>query len=468
MAFASVGSLGSGGSVTANQSTLVLTTTATLEAGNLGVIIIGVDNNQTTDGDEGAVSGVVDSAGNTWVKGAEFTNGQGTAQAGATCSIWYCVVPSQLTSGGTITASFTNNTSRDASAITAWEFTLSGTVAVEGTPGTLANDGSDLASLNVTTSNIECLRIRGAAIERGADTLSAVTSGWTNITPAGDSGGGANQSNVSAVGEFIISTATGAASDPTLTTNQDGASIYIAFKEVATNKTLAAGAGSYTITGTNASLLVKRVVAAGVGSYAITGTAAALTHQWKVAAGSGSYALTGTAASLLHGWKVAAGAGSYTLNGTAATLLKTSRLSAAAGSYTLTGTAAALLVGHVVSVNGGSYVISGSAAILSKTALQQGGGDTSDGDVDPAYYDWWRKQSEPRKSSRDELETREPETAKQRIIPDVVSAPAPSFVADSLAAPWPIQSGRSAPVSMVNDQEKDDEAAILALMQAMQ
>jgi len=237
-------------------------------------------------------------------------------------------------------------------------------------------------------------------------------------------------------------------------------------------RVVAAGVGSYAITGTAATLTHQWKVAAGSGSYAITGTAASLLHKWNLAAGSGSYAIAGTAAAVLHGWKIVAGAGSYAITGSDASLVKTGVkiLAAGGGAYTINGTAASVLMGHVVSVNGGSYVISGSAAILAKTALQQGGlADTSDGgDVDPAYYDWWRKQSEPRKSSRDELETREPETAKQRIIPDVVSAPAPSFVADSLAAPWPIQSGRSAPVSMVNDQEKDDEAAILALMQAMQ
>jgi hypothetical protein len=89
MAIASVGTLGTAVNTGNNQASIVLTTSATLEAGNLGVIVISVDNNQTTDGDEGAVSGVVDSAGNTWLKGAEFTNGQGTAQTGATCSVWY-------------------------------------------------------------------------------------------------------------------------------------------------------------------------------------------------------------------------------------------------------------------------------------------------------------------------------------------------------------------------------------------
>jgi len=44
--------------------------------------------------------------------------------------------------------------------------------------------------------------------------------------------------------------------------------------------TIAAGAGSYSLTGTPAGVLVKRVAAASVGSYTITGTAAALEYRF--------------------------------------------------------------------------------------------------------------------------------------------------------------------------------------------
>lgn len=230
MAFASVGTLGTVAQTANNQTTIVLTTTAALEAGNLGVIIVAVDNNQTTDGDEGAISSMADSAGNTWNKAIEFCNGQGAAQAGTTVSIWYCVPTITLASGGTITGNYTNNASRDESCATAWEFTFSGSIAIEGTPAGLANDGADPGSLDVTTSNIACLRIRGAAGEVNNATEWTPTSGsWTVFTGERS----ANVATAQAVrGEWIISTGTGAASDPTWTTG-DMASGYVAFKEVA-------------------------------------------------------------------------------------------------------------------------------------------------------------------------------------------------------------------------------------------
>lgn len=232
MAIASVGTLGSANSKTANQASATLTTSSALAAGNVGVLVVAVDNNQATDGDEGAVTGVTDSGGNTWTKGAEFTNGNGSIQAGCVCSVWFSNSVNGVANGGTITAAFSNATSRDASAMSAWEFSkaANSNLAVEGTPGTLANDAADPGSLNVTTANIECLRFRGIAGETSATGAITTTAGWTAIT--GDqSAGGASDTNIAVRGEFIISTVTGSASDPTLGI-ADHASVYVAFKEV--------------------------------------------------------------------------------------------------------------------------------------------------------------------------------------------------------------------------------------------
>lgn len=235
MAIASVGTLGSVQSKTANQASLVLTTSATLEAANVGVILIAVDNNAAVDGDEGAVTGVVDSAGNTWSKLGEFTNAQTGAQLGATISVWMVKATTQLTSGGTITASFNNTASRDASAATAWEYTVGAnkTLGVEGTNATLANDAADPGSMNVTTANISCLRIRASAGENNNTTTNwTKTAAFTSNFDANGTTGGGAATNMQVRGEWLISTSTGQASDPTQA-SADWASIYIALKEVA-------------------------------------------------------------------------------------------------------------------------------------------------------------------------------------------------------------------------------------------
>jgi hypothetical protein len=139
------------------------------------------------------------------------------------------------------------------------------------------------------------------------------------------------------------------------------------------NKTIAAAAGSYAITGTNVSVLHAWKTAATAGSYSITGTSASLLHTWKVAAGAGSYSITGTAVALRHAWKVAAASGSYAITGTDVTLTKTVAgaftIAADAGSYDITGSTASLLVARVIAGSPGSYSITGTAVTLTYAPL---------------------------------------------------------------------------------------------------
>ena len=89
MAWTSLNTLGSNQNKTAGTS-IVLTTCAAAEAGNVVVVIVAKDNTQTTDGNTSEVSSITDSAGgNTWAKAREFCNGQGGAASGATVSVWY-------------------------------------------------------------------------------------------------------------------------------------------------------------------------------------------------------------------------------------------------------------------------------------------------------------------------------------------------------------------------------------------
>lgn len=234
MAFASVGTIGSNSSVAADQSSLAITTTAVAEVDRLVTVHIALDNNQTTDGDEGAVSSVTDSAGNTYSKGGEFCNGNGLAQAGATISEWYSVITTQLASGGAITANFTNNTSRDSVAMSAWKFTKGAgtTVSVEATNSVADDAASSVSALDATTANIECLRLRGVASETNAANGFIATASWTAFTQKLANNAGGPLASIFLHGEFRIFTGTGASSAPTYTPLAvDHASVYVALKE---------------------------------------------------------------------------------------------------------------------------------------------------------------------------------------------------------------------------------------------
>jgi len=106
--------------------------------------------------------------------------------------------------------------------------------------------------------------------------------------------------------------------------------------------TFVASAGSYSITGSVASLLVQRTLTLGTGTYAITGDAATLTVQRKLAVTGGTYTITGDTASLTLQRLMAGTAGAYSLSGDATGLSVARVISAVAGSYTLTGDAATL------------------------------------------------------------------------------------------------------------------------------
>lgn len=232
MAIAHVGDLGTGLSSGNNQTSLAITTGATAARDSLVVVLIALDNNGTADGDGTSVSGVVDSAGHTYTRGKEYANGSPGSQAGAEIAIYWCRLKAALASGQTITASFTSSTTVDASAMTAKNFSLTAntTLAVDGTPG--GADGQ--ASLDVTTANVSCLRVRGVASESSSTTaLTPTAGGWAIFTQA-ISGAGTSATEMGVRGEWIISTATGAASAPTGGAGSvDHASAYVAWSETA-------------------------------------------------------------------------------------------------------------------------------------------------------------------------------------------------------------------------------------------
>lgn len=118
-------------------------------------------------------------------------------------------------------------------------------------------------------------------------------------------------------------------------------------------------------------------MAADAGSYTLTGTAATLRASLRIIADAGSYALTGTAAALKRGYGIVAAAGSYAITGTAATLTSARRMVADAGSYALTGTAAALKAAFRMVADAGSYILTGSSAMLTTNAWSKPTRDSS-------------------------------------------------------------------------------------------
>lgn len=152
----------------------------------------------------------------------------------------------------------------------------------------------------------------------------------------------------------------------------------------ATNYTLTASAGSYSLTGIDATLTytpaaVNYSLTADVGAYALSGVDATLTYTvagtaYTLSADAGAYSLTGVDATLSYvpgsgAYTLTADTGSYTLNGNDAGLTFARRMAVDVGSYTLAGVDAGLQLGRRLTADTGSYALAGVDADLIYTAL---------------------------------------------------------------------------------------------------
>jgi hypothetical protein len=263
---------------TGTQNSFGITFNAAVAIGKAVVLIFATDNNATTTGDENAVTSVSDTKGNTWKKAVEFTNPSASpaAQAGSVCSIWYANITVALTTSDIVTLALSNGTIRGACTGTmAYYNVTSGRIAPDVT-ATQATNAGNPASLNATTASAERLRVRGIAGETNSTTAITVTSTWTKFVDTSglaNTTGAAAATNQAVRGEFLISTATGAASLPTWAVSADLASCYVAFREAAVSNqaVTATGAATATVAGR-----VGKSIAPATGSGAAVSLRAAL------------------------------------------------------------------------------------------------------------------------------------------------------------------------------------------------
>lgn len=231
--------------------------TTTAVAGDLVVITVATDNVSTTDGNTNLHTNLTDTAGNTWTKVREFTNGQAAAAGGATVSVWYSVLTGALNAGQTLTLTLASSVA--AKAMQGQRFTIGAgsTIAADAIKADLANDAADPGSMTLSgLANSEHLFFRATAIEL-ATTTHTSTVGWGGGDHFGTSGGTGN-TNMSSYCEWKIATATtSGASDPTVVA-ADCASVLVAFNETA-------GSGSALTQNVNDTLTLADAISLGPG-----------------------------------------------------------------------------------------------------------------------------------------------------------------------------------------------------------
>src|SRR3972149_297686 len=139
------------GCVTQDEASSSTTLTCTmnpgenLEVDKVGILVCSGDNVTAADGNSNDHGTVTDSAGNTWTKAYEFTEGTGGVAAGPTVSVHFAKVNTQLTGGSsTITCNY-NTAVMDRAMHLTNGFTIGAgnTVSVVGTPQGEASNGGD-------------------------------------------------------------------------------------------------------------------------------------------------------------------------------------------------------------------------------------------------------------------------------------------------------------------------------------
>ena len=211
--FAPLGSLGSGTNKT-TQTTITVNTGINALAGQLLVVWVASDNEDTADGDTSLhTSLTID--GNGCTKIHERTNAQGSANAGVTGSLWYLIAPSDIANGSAILATLT--TGKDAKALSAHAFDWDDTYTLTANQYVVAaDDAADPQSMSLSDlPDAPHLVVRLVAAETASTTALTPSPGFTAITGTQTSGG-ADNTNIAVRGEYrLISGTTTGTSDPT-------------------------------------------------------------------------------------------------------------------------------------------------------------------------------------------------------------------------------------------------------------
>ncbi len=254
----------SGDSSKTAGTTVVLTVTGAVPAGRVVVVHVAIDNTSTTDGNTSEVSSITDSAGgNTWVKALEYCNSKAASNGGATVSLWYSKLSTQIPDGGTITANLAN--SKTAKAISANSFSIAAGSTVSVVASAQANGTANNTSVAISgLSSAERLWFRATATEDNSIGTLDPTTGFTKTIGIATTGGSA-VTNMAISGEFIIATATGHTSAPPGTAaSGDSATAFVAFLETPAGGLAATAASVATASGALSTAIQAAATAASV------------------------------------------------------------------------------------------------------------------------------------------------------------------------------------------------------------
>lgn len=272
---------------TGSASSIALTAGAAIQAGDFVIVAVSSANTAVTSVSDGT---------NTYTKAVDRQ--QSTV---AYVSLWYCANCVAVASP-TITANYSG-------AATNRVIGAARIAIGNGAFDVSATAGGAATNLTATTATLA----QATEIAFGASCMNntsgnapgtGFTSLWSNL--AGNTGVELDYQNTSSTAAVAYS--------PTFSAASQAAAIVATFK-VSIANTIAATAGSFSITGRAATLGRIKYMVASAGTFVLSGSAALFKKAMKMAAVAGSYAITGRAATVAKHLSMIAASGVYAVTG---------------------------------------------------------------------------------------------------------------------------------------------------------
>lgn len=240
MAFSNLASRGAGNSKT-SSTTVAVTPSPTLNAGEVILVAVATDNAGTSDAATNEVTSITDSVGgNTWIKLYEYSRGSPGANAGSTVALFMSKLTNSIPDTGTITGNLSSNRTAKVIAVLKCDVTSGNTIVAVAQMGHAAA-GSASVSLSGLASKQYLWVLAFSSEQNTAQSLSVGLTQVGSFTTGG--GSAANMAGV--IGAEVI-TATGrgpynlASAGP-----NDSAGVMVALEDIAGAKSPPPYAGTH-------------------------------------------------------------------------------------------------------------------------------------------------------------------------------------------------------------------------------
>ena len=342
------------GASAASSTSWTLTSTAAIDAGEVGVLRIANDNISTTDGDNSEITSVTGGTG-TWEKLGEYTNSQGAAAGGVTVATWLFTPSASNASGTVFTITLASARTQKIAALEKWTVT-SGNSLRQTTESAIVTSQVDAGAgfgsssfTGLTSKERLYLRVLGAELSTTASV--APTTNFTALSSFRSS----TSSPVSVLGEYRVNTSTGETSNPSFTPTADKAGMFFALEEYTPGGgAVAVDNGSQSQSATSPTVAAKSTVAPDNGAQSQSATSPTVASGGSVSVDSASQTQSATSPTLAAKSTVLPVNASQGQNATSPTLAVAGVIAVADGAQSQAATSPTITARSSVTVQGGA------------------------------------------------------------------------------------------------------------------